>query len=187
MKYKTDEVRLRQNEESRKRYHWYKDHHICVKCGQAEAVPNRTKCDVCLEKDRNLHRENWNNVRDVRNIYAKNRRARNKNKGMCAKCGAKPLWGNSTSMCYDCMIVQRNATRRWRKPRELKWREAGLCVRCGGERKPGFMVCRKCYDILYKQLDYARTCISEETILRKKEWVSVHYFNKPLRYRECRP
>lgn len=105
MKYSTDKIRLRQNEESRKRYHWYKDHHICVKCGQAEAVPNRTKCDACLEKDRNLHRENWNNVRDVRNIYAKNRRARNKNKGMCAKCGAKPLWGEQhfyVLRLHDC-------------------------------------------------------------------------------------
>lgn len=159
---------MQQNEENRKRYHWYKNHHICVKCGQAEAAPNRTKCDSCLEKDRKRHRENWDNVRDVRNIYAKNRRIRNKSKGMCAKCGAKPLWDTSTSMCYDCMIVQRNATRRWKEPRKLKWRESGLCVRCGGVRKPGYKVCRKCYDILYKQLDYARTCISEETILRKK-------------------
>lgn len=185
MKYRSDEVRLQQNEAGRERYHWYKDHRICVKCGQADAAPNRAKCDMCLEKDRQRHAANWNNVRDERNAYAKNRRERNKSNGMCAKCGAKPLWGNNTSMCYDCMIVQRNATRRWREPYTLKRRECGVCLRCGGQRKPGYMICEKCYDILYKQLEYARTCISKETKTRQKEWIRVHYFGHPLRNKEC--
>lgn len=94
MKYRTDEIRLQQNEESRKRYHWYKDHHICVKCGQAEAAPNRTKCDACLEKDRKLHRENWDNVRDVRNIYAKKTESQKQEQGNVRQVRSKTTLGN---------------------------------------------------------------------------------------------
>lgn len=32
-------------------YYWYKEHHICARCHKYKAMPNKTMCSVCLEKD----------------------------------------------------------------------------------------------------------------------------------------
>ena len=37
-------------EEKREWYHFLKEHHICVCCGQRDAFHNKTMCPECLEK-----------------------------------------------------------------------------------------------------------------------------------------
>ena len=39
-------------EAAKARYHWLKDHGICVQCGQADAEPGFTKCPTCREAHR---------------------------------------------------------------------------------------------------------------------------------------
>ena len=39
-------------EQGKQRYHWLKEHHICVSCGCENAVKNHIYCIECLGKDR---------------------------------------------------------------------------------------------------------------------------------------
>ena len=39
------------NEQLRQRYYWLKEHHICVSCGQENAIKNHIYCVNCMGKD----------------------------------------------------------------------------------------------------------------------------------------
>lgn len=54
----------------RERYHWLKEHGICVQCGQADAEQGLTKCPACREK----HREQVKKWADANAEYMRQER-----------------------------------------------------------------------------------------------------------------
>lgn len=40
----------------------YKEHHICIHCGQNDAMPGRVSCAECLAKDLERHTKAYENL-----------------------------------------------------------------------------------------------------------------------------
>lgn len=45
-----EERRAKECAQHRERYYWYKEHGICVSCGQEEAAPGKVRCEECAMK-----------------------------------------------------------------------------------------------------------------------------------------
>jgi predicted amidophosphoribosyltransferase len=83
----------------------YRQQKRCVKCGKRDERTNQGKwhCEECAAAMREYQRKF--NAKRMEQYY------RNKENGVCAKCGA-PL-DNETTWCNFCRIKQAEATRRY--------------------------------------------------------------------------
>ena len=82
-----------------RRYHWYKDHGICVQCGQRDAEKGKTLCPEC-KSGRKPQVEEF-----LRRYY------RLKEAGLCVACG-KALPVDGQLKCYECREKHRATERR---------------------------------------------------------------------------
>lgn len=80
-------------------YYWYKDHGICVQCGQRDAEPNRVLCVEC-KAGRKPDTEKF-----LKRYY------RLKEAGLCVACG-KALPVDGQLKCYECREKHRATERR---------------------------------------------------------------------------
>ena len=111
---------------------------LCIKCGRAPALPERTQCGPCAERrlaaDRARHararaegkpRRDPETARRADRERGRRRRAERRAAGLCIRCGnVAPEEGRS--MCEPCRDDRRAAKRARRAER----RAAGLCEEC---------------------------------------------------------
>lgn len=101
---------------ARERYHWLKEHGICVKCGSEKAAKGKVRCEKCLEKGRiylqenRAKYENYKNQRKERQkAYAHERYYRRKEHGICVQCGKKQAVKGKV-YCKMCAANKREYT-----------------------------------------------------------------------------
>lgn len=98
---------------------------ICDYCAKEKAVKGRRKCEKCLEKARNI---------------AKEERLFRKKHKLCSRCGREQVYG-TYSMCYECYIEfseimkdykKRNKSKiqKYIKDRREECASNGICTRC---------------------------------------------------------
>ena len=154
-----EERRAKKCAQHQERYYWYKEHGICVSCGQADAAPGKVKCEECAAKvaDRSMaayyrKREERKEAmrRQQRERYAK-RRA----KGLCADCGKKTSAGKR--LCLDCFLRRRRYDKRYFDAyRRVKTDFSdGLCRQCNEPVVPGKKLCARHCAIVKKNLKKA--------------------------------
>ena len=90
---------------SKNNYEFYKNHKICVRCGQEDAERNHTLCLQCMMKNREeslkYHRKHRKERREKNRIRAKKRYYRLKEEGICICCGRRKTKINKV-MCSQC-------------------------------------------------------------------------------------
>lgn len=131
------------------RREWYKQHGICVNCGQRNAMDGKVLCWECSNK-RAEYRESLGprpeaqkeQIRQCQQrLYAKR-----KAMGVCVRCGNPNLY-DGTLRCMQCTLESRRYGReRQRKKPKKAWREHGLCLDCGAPRMEGKAYCPSCYE-----------------------------------------
>lgn len=100
---------------SKSNYEWYKEHHICVRCGQEDAVRKHVLCFRCMMKGRerdliysNKHREE---IREKSRINSKKRYEKLKALGLCTSCGKRQTKYNKVH-CEYCGAKVRERQRK---------------------------------------------------------------------------
>lgn len=140
---------------------WYKENHICIQCGQRNAVRGKTACAQCLADDAERHRqarehrteEQIENDRQCRrSAYQKLREERAK-QGLCLYCGKRKPTDHSTT-CEYCRAKKRNYMSKYRvehgiEPHAVRLMP-GLCYKCKAPALKGFKVCQYHYDELVR-------------------------------------
>ena len=108
------------NQANRERYAFYREHGICITCGQTWAEPGRTRCMACQKKQKaykNLHDPNGNKQKE-RNRVRKEARME---AGLCVDCGRKAEPGSCR--CRRCINMRMDSTRKYNIMKRIK-REA---------------------------------------------------------------
>lgn len=153
-------------EEKREWYHFLKEHHICVCCGQRDAFHNKTMCPECLEKHNKRTSERY--AKDKEQIQQRNRKRRKelyaerKAEGTCIRCGQKKA--TKGVYCLECYVKVRKQKMKEKEKRKREnggyireiRKEKGLCAQCGEPTLPGKRLCQKHYEIAAKNAEHAR-------------------------------
>lgn len=92
------------------RYHWLKEHNICVDCGRNEAFYKRVYCVDCLEKRAERYRKHYAKNPQIKKDYIK----RLKEAGLCPDC-AKPIDVEGGKYCSKCRDSRKAYSRMYRK------------------------------------------------------------------------
>lgn len=130
-------------------YYWYKEHHICARCHKYKAMPNRTMCSVCLEKDAERSKKYRNKMSEEKREeayqkiegYRKIRYDKCLEFGLCTTCG-KHKATDGFKTCIDCRTKNRNK----RKKHSKEYRKTtGTCAYCDEPPLPGKRCCQKHY------------------------------------------
>lgn len=169
----------KQREKVVERYHWCKEHHICVSCGKRQAMENRVQCSECAEKNKKRSSENYKLL---------------KQHHICVYCGKNPAERNRI-YCYECNLKQselnrerrkqqtdeqKEAIREYQKMWYNKAKEKGLCVRCGrSTNNNGKTLCNEC---LIKKRSYNNEERRRKGIISQEERGNGTYC-----YRCCKP
>ena len=111
-------------------YHQRKNSGVCVSCGKQKPVPDRVRCEQCLDKDRQENRL---------------KREMLKSLGICARCGKVSVFKGET-LCPECRAKHMNAVEQYRRNHPEKYkamhdvankkrtdylRANGICITCG--------------------------------------------------------
>ena len=157
-------------------YAWYKEHGICVLCGQKDAQKGYTRCLECRFKEREYARKSREKLTDEQKAEYndKKRKAqsnlyqRRKEQGICVMCGkAKADRGVRCSVCQN--IVNRHKKEKSREqgtmPIEL-FRYPEYCSTCGRPVMQGKRVCERCYENILKMGEKGRQAMA----LKKQSW-----------------
>ncbi len=95
-------------------YNYYKQHHICVKCGQEDAERNHTLCLNCLIKAREYslvyYYKHIEEQREKGRIKNKIRYEKLKNQGICTACGKRQTKNNKVH-CEYCSAKENERKR----------------------------------------------------------------------------
>lgn len=106
---------------------------ICKRCGKNELNNGHTRCNECLEKQRNYNKKYYETVDKQKRYLAR------KESGLCTHCGKSP--NNGTNYCDDC---RRSANEKEIQKRFIS-ESKGLCGIC--EKilaDEGYKTCQKC-------------------------------------------
>lgn len=149
---------------SKDRYEWYKAHHICPRCGQADAAPGRTLCFDCLEKDRERNLKRYYELSDAEkethlkkeSILNKERYKRHKENGICVRCLKKATHG---LYCYEHSIREKRKSSERSQTQKLERHERGLIPKFRKENK----LCLWCASPLREEDNfYCSTCMEKK-------------------------
>lgn len=140
----------------RERYYWYKEHGICVSCGQEEAAPGKVRCEECAAKvtTRRLaayyRQGKAQQAADLQRH--KVRYARRKALGRCTDCGKTVSTGKR--LCLDCSLRRHRYDKRFFDAyRRVKTDFSdGLCCKCNEPVVPGKKLCARHYAIALENL-----------------------------------
>ncbi len=127
----------------------YKEHHICIHCGQNDAMPGRVSCAECLAKDLERHTQAYENLSgETKAAYLQKRNERQREKrkrlvaqGICIICLKRPMSKGYRS-CIECRT--KDAQKRARNSKEYR-RTSGTCAYCDEPPIPGKRCCPKHY------------------------------------------
>lgn len=124
---------------------WYRQRGICIVCQRERARPGGSLCEACRQKMKDYYYANVDKHREEgREMYRWYRE-----RGICVHCRCVRT-DNGRAYCPDCarLMLKR------RKDVVDRWRQAGKCVRCGGERDvEDRMTCTAC---LEKRKEYRK-------------------------------
>ena len=127
---------------------------MCPRCGKHPPAPERSQCDTCLERGREVQRACYERARregapyggrcpESRRRMARERSRRRRREraeaGLCVRCGELPP-AEGSAVCEAC----REARREQEKNLYEKRRASALCGRCGGEAFAGASTCARC-------------------------------------------
>lgn len=141
-------------------YEWYKEHGICVRCGQMDAVKGKTKCVTCLEKNAESQRrlrekksaEELELQAEKNKAYYRERYQKLKEAGLCVNC-AKPQVSTSKVYCIDCAIKnQRRNNKRKCGIERYERKVYGKCYVCNDPVGKNGNLCDKCYAMVCANL-----------------------------------
>lgn len=141
----TKEQRAKRSVYAKERREFLKARGICVKCGQRDAIPEKTLCPDCREKNNQKRRKKkdkpipgaWYARQCER---AKELRKARIAEGICVKCG-KEKASPEAQYCHKCRARRKELDRAIRDKKIA----AGLCVYCGHNKAlPGLLSCREC-------------------------------------------
>lgn len=153
------ERRAKKCAQHRERYYWYKEHGICVSCGQEDAAPGKVKCEECAAKvaDRSMaaYYRQREERREAMRRRQRERYAKRRAKGLCADCGKKTSAGKR--LCLDCFLRRRRYDKRYFDAyRRVKTDFFdGLCRLCNEPVVPGKKLCARHCAIAKKNLKRA--------------------------------
>ena len=86
-------------------YKLYKEHHICVRCGQEDAERNHILCLNCMMKSReyalNYTKKHKKEIQEKSRIRSKDRYIRLKEQGICTSCGKRKTIDGKV-LCRNC-------------------------------------------------------------------------------------
>ena len=122
----------------RERRDWYRSHGICIRCGQAEALPGKRSCGDCLYK---VNEKWWSTyVPEENREYRRERYARLRAAGLCVWCAQPAAEGRC--MCEDCRKKHNRNSLRWHERTRVA-KDPALCrVRvCQQPRAEGYTYC----------------------------------------------
>ena len=140
--------------ERREIYHYYKENKICVRCHKEPAARGKTRCLNCADI------ENYEQMvkrkppteeqKQRRKELNEARRQERISKGICAKCGKRPITKGSTVMCIECLLKNRRRNKKYFElqrtyvPKDQR-KALGLCYKCGKPFEPnGTAYCNDC-------------------------------------------
>lgn len=146
-------------------YEWYKEHHICVRCGQRDADAGRTLCLECrfkeIERARKYKEKHLSAVTEYQREYMRQRRKYCKENQICIQCG-KPTNGASYCPMHTALRRQRSEDKRREEgvmPRYLMG-NGEFCYFCGKTvENIGDKTCGKCHARQAKAGENARKYI----------------------------
>lgn len=159
----------------RERYAWYKEHGICVRCGQEKAKENHTVCWSCLanmndysriyyhSKEKPRSDEQLERDKESRNRYVENRHSQ----GLCWRCGLRPPIGkgkySQCRICADKAAKQKRERERAKGSIPQILRGNGTyCFHCCKPICNGEKLCPECLERVRKHAEIARTYIDHE-------------------------
>lgn len=127
----------------------YKEHHICIHCGQNDAMPGRVSCVECLAKDLERHTKAYENLSDEtkatylqkHKLRQREKRQRLKEQGICPICMKRPV-SKGFKSCIECRTKEKQKTEREGKSYR---KTLGLCAYCDEPPIPGKRCCSKHY------------------------------------------
>ena len=154
-------------------YHWFKDHHICTKCGKEDAEPHQTMCAECLEKSRACKKKAYaaldEDARRMKCQRSAERYERLKAQRICPKCGRKSVKG--FVLCLECRLKGRRRDRERRVERRVKTDfSEGICSKCNEPVVPGKKVCAKHYDAMVRRIQAVHRLNQEKKTNAKHVW-----------------
>lgn len=101
------------------RYYWYKEHGVCVKCGQTDARHGKTLCVECAEKQKERCNKPMSEEQKQR---AKAKKAQRRDsrieQGLCPNCGKRPSVSDGL-YCEFCRAYHR-------RKKEIENRKKGV-------------------------------------------------------------
>lgn len=159
---------------------WYKEHGICIDCGQEKVWHNSPRCRICLAKRADyarIYRETHKMTEEQRqkhNAKVRERKKRLKENGVCVQCGKRKVTGNHISCDYCLAKDRRKARQKADKQGKIPsfMRGNGYCSLCLKPVPNNEKQCERCKENSRKSLAYARTFITKE---HRREWIGVEY------------
>lgn len=123
---------------ARERVNWYRQHGICYRCGQADAVQSGM-CEKCRAKI---------------NAQAKAWQEKNRAAGLCPYCGKNPP-EPGRKRCRQCAEKTAESYKRYYQ-RHRTEKTAGQCRWCGRPSVTGYQYCPEHLETLRANIAKAR-------------------------------
>lgn len=103
----------------KERYHWYKLHGICVRCGQALAASGRVCCLNCLDKNA-VANIKYKSKHPEKNIFeCRKRYYIARAQGICVRC-YKNKARDGKAICEKCFMKIREKQRLYQKRKRME-------------------------------------------------------------------
>lgn len=165
----------KKKEYERERYAWYKEHGICVRCGQEKAKENHVFCWSCLanmndysriyyhSKDKPRSDEQRERDKESCKCYVEKRNSQ----GLCWRCGLRPPIGKGKyshcRICADKVAKQKRERERNKGSIPQILRGNGTyCFQCCKPICNGEKLCPECLERTRKHAEIAREYIDLE-------------------------
>ena len=137
----------------KQRYEFYKKHHICTRCGQADAIRGHTLCWDCNEKAAKSNKKCNDAHRKENAERLRNLRAYRKENGLCSWCG-KP--SGNFSYCAKHRAIKRLRVEKMRREKGIMSKSmgadgyfCGICLK--PVEKKGMKLCNRCYQLNHEK------------------------------------
>jgi len=159
-------VNLKNKEEYKELYYWFKEKKICVRCKSQKARPNKILCFDCADKQSKIDKNRYSKYTPIQKEEFKKkvqynffkRYHKRRDNRQCVKCGKNlTVKYKNNIWCTECRIKEINKVHKKCYPNgylsKHEWGSFGLCSICG--KRPfinGKKLCQACYDKVVKNL-----------------------------------
>lgn len=147
---------------------------LCPYCGKRKVDKPYKSCPVCRDNaNERLKARYTDQQREYQRMYAKAKRLKRAEQGLCTSCGQNPA-DPGYKTCSDCRRKARTFNRIYKTKYQLSdrdvWKMQGVCIRCGREDvHEGTSLCEKCYAESIAALEKGRKTIQEKKEKKRAE------------------